>query len=56
MIFVQTRQECVTLSIKILLSHFIVFYFMTCLDISGKIAFLIKRTVPKILKIGVVMK
>ena len=45
-----------TLSIKILPSHFVVFYFMSCLDISGKIAFLIKLTVPKILKIGVVMK
>ena len=48
LIFVLTRDECVTVFIKLmLLSHFTVFWFMSCLDISEWKVFLTKATICK---------
>ena len=53
MIFAPTCHECVIVFIKMLLPHFTVFYFMSCLDILKWKAFLIKPTVCSILMIDV---
>ena len=48
LIFVLTRHECVIAFIKImLLSHFTVFWFMSCLDILEWKVFLTKVTICK---------
>ena len=45
-----------TIFINMLLFYFTVFYFMSCLDISGWKAFLMKAHVSKISKIDVTIK